>query len=95
MGENTKRVNKEKFTIMLSVLLCIVITVLTSSYIIFYELREQLQQNMEDVAQNMEDEKIEKSDCVVGSSVDVCGYSSVRCGKSGGFVCSGPGESLY
>lgn len=50
MGENTKRVNKKKFTIMLSVLLCIVITVLTSSYIIFYELREQLQQNMEDVA---------------------------------------------
>lgn len=50
MGENTKKVNKEKFTIMLSVLLCIVITVLTSSYVIFYELREQLQKNMEDVA---------------------------------------------
>ena len=50
MGENRKRVNNIKFSIMLSVLLCIVITVLTSSYIIFYELREQLQQNMEDVA---------------------------------------------
>ena len=50
MGENTRSVNKIKFTIMLSVLLCIVITVFTSSYIIFNELRNQLQQNMEDVA---------------------------------------------
>lgn len=35
---------------MLSVLLAIVITVISSSYVIFNELEEQLQQNLEDVA---------------------------------------------
>lgn len=35
---------------MLSVLLAIVITVTSGSYIIFNELEEQLQQNLEDVA---------------------------------------------
>ena len=50
MNEHTKRVNKKKFIIMLSVLLAIVITVISSSYIIFNELEGQLQQNLEDVA---------------------------------------------
>lgn len=35
---------------MLTALLAIVITVLSSSYVIFNELEEQLQQNLEDVA---------------------------------------------
>ena len=50
MSENTKRVNMKKFIIMLSALLAIVVTVLASSYIIFNELEDQLQQNLEDVA---------------------------------------------
>lgn len=50
MSKNTKRANMKKFTIILSVFLFIVITVLASSYIIFNELEEQLQHNLEDVA---------------------------------------------
>ena len=50
MNEQTKKVNKKKFIIMLTALLAIVITVLSSSYVIFNELEEQLQQNLEDVA---------------------------------------------
>ena len=50
MSEQTKKVNRKKFIIMLSALLAIVITVLSSSYIIFHELEAQLEQNLEDVA---------------------------------------------
>lgn len=50
MSEQTKKVNRKKFIIMLSALLAIVITVLSSSYIIFHELKAQLEQNLEDVA---------------------------------------------
>ena len=50
MSENTKKVNMKKFIIMLSALLAIVVTVLVSSYVIFNELENQLQQNLEDVA---------------------------------------------
>lgn len=50
MNEQTKKVNRKKFIIMLVALLAIVITVLSSSYIIFYELEKQLEQNLEDVA---------------------------------------------
>lgn len=50
MNRNTKRVNIKKFTIMLSVMICIVITILVSSYAVFNEIEEQLQQNLEDVA---------------------------------------------
>lgn len=50
MGEASKRVSMKTFTIMLSVLLTIVITVLASSYLIFNELEKQLRQNLEDVA---------------------------------------------
>lgn len=50
MNEQTKKVNKKKFIIMLTALLAIVITVLSSSYVIFNELEKQLQQNLEDVA---------------------------------------------
>lgn len=50
MNEHTKKVNRKKFIIMLTALLSIVITVLSSSYVIFNELEEQLQQNLEDVA---------------------------------------------
>ena len=50
MSEHTKKVNTKKFIIILSVFLAIVITVISSSYVIFDELEEQLQQNLEDVA---------------------------------------------
>ena len=45
-----KKVDMKKFTVMLLVLLSIVVTVLANSYVIFIELEEQLQQNLEDVA---------------------------------------------
>lgn len=50
MSETSKTVNMKKFTIMLSVLLIIVVTVLASSYMIYCELENQLKQNLEDVA---------------------------------------------
>lgn len=50
MKKHAKKINTKKFIIILSVLLAIVITVVSSSYIIFIELRAQLQQNLEDVA---------------------------------------------
>ena len=45
-----KKINTKKFSIILLVLLAIVITIISSSYIIFNELEAQLQQNLEDVA---------------------------------------------
>ena len=42
--------NMKKFTIMLSVLLAIVITVLVSAYFVFNELEDQMENNLKDVA---------------------------------------------
>lgn len=50
MGGTIKNVKMKKFFIVLGALLTIVITVLSSSYIIAGELTDQLQQNLEDVA---------------------------------------------
>ena len=50
MSEHTKKFNSKSFIIVLSVLLAVVITVLSSSYIIFNKFETQLQQNLEDVA---------------------------------------------
>lgn len=50
MNEHTKKVNMKKFIIMLCVFLAIVITVISSSYVIYNEIETQLQQNLEDVA---------------------------------------------
>ncbi len=50
MKEHKKRINTKKFSIILFVLLAIVITIFSSSYIIFNELEKQLRQNLEDVA---------------------------------------------
>lgn len=50
MGDSVKKVNMKKFVIVLTALLAIVITVFASSYVIVDELKDQLQQNLEDVA---------------------------------------------
>lgn len=50
MNNQTKNANRKKFLIILTALLAVVITVLFSSFVIFDELEEQLQQNLEDVA---------------------------------------------
>ncbi|MDO5382915.1 MAG: GGDEF domain-containing protein [Eubacteriales bacterium] len=50
MSKTSNKIKMKKFIIMLSVLLAIFVTVIVSSYMIFNELEEQLQQNLEDVA---------------------------------------------
>lgn len=50
MNEHTKNANRKKFIIILSVLAAVVITVISSSYVIYHEFEAQLEQNLEDVA---------------------------------------------
>lgn len=50
MNGNIKKMNMKKLLIVMAALLAIVITVLSSSYVIAGELTQQLQQNLEDVA---------------------------------------------
>lgn len=50
MIESAKKATTKKFLTILSILLAIIITIVSSSYVIFNKLETQLQQNLEDVA---------------------------------------------
>lgn len=50
MKKPMKKINSKKVSTILVVLVAIVITIISSSYIIFNELEDQLRQNLEDVA---------------------------------------------
>ena len=50
MNGGTKKLNIKKLLIVLTALLAIAVTVLAGSYVVVGELKEQLQQNLEDVA---------------------------------------------